>query len=310
MSRRIPSAWGRMSRAAGGQPMRKILRDPEQQALLEERGYVFHDFLGPEEIAVLRRLYFETAGSKRETYDFATGLTYYISIFDKNRAHRRAANEGIRRLFIDALEELMCDYRAVLCNFMVKEPGGGEIASHQDTTLVDEAKYVACNLWVPLQDTDTSNGCFHMIPGTHRLFESTYRSNSIPDSLVAYNEHLRPLMRPQPLPAGRGILFDHKMFHYSPDNLSTVPRLAVQLLLIPCEADVAIACYDRSSDPDSVNLLRVPDDDYLTDADLFEGNMTRAPEGLELLDKRPYQRLPEPLELVNMIQRQIERQGE
>ena len=293
----------------GAAAMRTVLRDPEQQALLDERGYVFHDFLGPDAIAALRELYFATTRSGRETYDFATGLTYYISIFDKRRENRRAANEGIRRFFLDAIEELMCDYRAVLCNFMVKEPGGGEIAAHQDTTLVDEAKHVACNLWVPLQDTDTHNGCFHMIPGTHRLLESTYRSNSIPDALVGYNEHLKPLMTPQPLPAGRGILFDHKMFHFSPDNLSTEPRLAVQLLLIPREAEVAIAYYDRASDPDNINLLRVPDDNYLTDADLFEGAMRQAPEGLELLDKRPYQKLPEPSELIDRIRQQrLERQ--
>jgi ectoine hydroxylase-related dioxygenase (phytanoyl-CoA dioxygenase family) len=279
--------------------VRAIFRRPEHQALFEQQGYILYDFLSPAQVQDLRDLYFSTAGAERQPYDWAKRLTYYISSLDQNPDRRKAATNGIRDALRGQVADLMIDYKAILCNFMIKDPGGGEIQVHQDTTLVDESRYVACNLFVPLQDTNVENGCFHLIPGTHELLEGSFRHNSIPDTLVAYNEALKPFMVPLPLPAGRGILFDHKMFHWSPDNRSGVPRVAVQLLLVPSEAGVVIAHYDAAKDPDHVRLLSVPEE-YLTERNLFQAKLAEANE-LPLVDVRPYRKLPAVGELVEMI---------
>jgi hypothetical protein len=221
-------------------------------------------------------------------------LTYYISVFDKNPAHRKAANDGIREIFEGSIERLMVDYRILYCNFMIKEPKGGEIQAHQDFSFVDEERFVAFYLWVPLQDTDESNGCFHLVPGSNRLLQS-YRSSTVPDTLAAYNEALKPFMTPLPLPTGRGIVFDQRLFHYSPNNEREVPRLAVQLVLIPREAQPLIAHYDPA-DPGRVKLLAITDDAYLTDCNLWE-----APDSLPLLETRPYHKLPDQGAVVELL---------
>jgi hypothetical protein len=276
--------------------MRGIFRDSGTQAHFDQNGYVCEDFLDPDKIDRLRALYFSTAGKGRETYGFAAPLSYYISVFDKDPEHRRAANDGIRELFVESIERLMIDYRILYCNFMVKEPQGGEIQAHQDFTFVDESRFVAFNLWVPLQDTHLKNGCFHLVPGSNRLLQS-YRSSTVPDTLAAHNEALKPFMIPLPLAAGRGILFDQKLFHYSPDNESQVPRVAVQLVVIPREAQPLIAYYDRQS-PESVRLLAITDDAYLTNCNLWE-----TPSGLPLIETRPYSKLPDRAALVEMLRR-------
>jgi hypothetical protein len=283
--------------------MRQIFRDPEQQALFDERGYVFRDFLNKDAIERLRGLYADTAGSGHETYDFASGLSYYISVFDKDPANRRAANEGIREVFEDAIDRLLIDYRTLYCNFMVKEPGAGEIQAHQDYTWVDEARYVAFNLWVPLEDTDAGNGGFHLIAGSNRCLEHSYRAATIPHSLVGYNETLKPYMVSQPVAAGHGIVFDHRLIHYSPDNQSDAPRIAAQLVLIPREAVPVMAHYSPA-DPEHVRLLEIREDNYLLENNLWE----TSPDDLPVLETRPYHGLPDEGALIEMIRRH--RQGD
>src|SRR5262245_8449570 len=107
--------------------MRRIFRDDRHQADFEDKGYLVRRFLDAEEIARLRGLYFETAGAGHRTYEFASSLRYYISVFDTDKAHRRAASDGIRAPFEAPIREVMLDYRVLGCNFMVKKPEGGEI---------------------------------------------------------------------------------------------------------------------------------------------------------------------------------------
>lgn len=276
--------------------MRQVFRDSAQQALFDDRGYVFHDFLNPQQVERLRAIYASTAGAGRETYDFASKLSYYISVFDKSPEHRKAANDEISALFAGLLGDVLIDYRILCCNFMVKAAGGGEIQAHQDYTWVDETKHVAFNLWVPLQDTDGGNGCFHLIPGSHRFIENSYRASTIRETLVAHNQALKAYMVPIPVPAGRGIIFDHRLFHYSPDNLSDVPRVAAQLVLIPNEAQPVIA-HVRPEDPDHVRLLAIADDSYLTENNLWDID----PEGLAEIAERPFRKLPDQDELLKIV---------
>jgi len=78
-----------------------------------------------------------------------------------------------------------------------------------------------------------------------------------------------------------------------------VPRVAVQLLLVPSEAGVVIAHYDAAADPDHVRLLSVPEE-YLTERNLFQAKLAEAAE-LPVVDVRPYRKLPPVAELVEMI---------
>ena len=276
--------------------VRQIFRNCNQQALFDERGYIFHDFLNPEQVERLRRIYASTAGAGRETYDFASKLSYYISVFDKSPEHRKAANNEISAMFKDLVGDVLIDYRILCCNFMVKAPGGGEIEAHQDYTWVDESEHVAFNLWVPLQDTDSGNGCFHLIPGSHRFIENSYRAGTIRETLVEHNQALKAYMVPVPVRAGRGILFDHRLFHYSPDNLSDVPRVAAQLVLIPSEAQPVMAHF-RSEDPDHVRLLRITEDSYLTEKNLWDID----PEELTEVARRPFRKLPDRDALIAIV---------
>jgi Phytanoyl-CoA dioxygenase (PhyH) len=275
---------------------RAIFADAEQQASFERTGYVIEDFLGGEERAALLDLFDRTVRRERNTYAFFSSLKYYISIFDTDTAKRKEVDRAVKAIFEKKIERLMRDYRILLCNFMAKQPGGvGEIQVHQDFTFVDEDRFVGFNLWVPLEDTDLQNGCFYMIPGSNRLLRS-YRAASITESLTRYNETLKRYMTPKPIKAGTGIVFDHRLFHYSPENQSDRWRPAVQLVLIPREAQAILLRHDPQKDPGHLVVHGI-DEDYLTERNLWEPAAD-----LTVLGTKPFIPLPDEKELLRMVE--------
>lgn len=277
-----------------------IFRNPEHQAQFDASGYLVVDFLGDEEVRALRDLFNEIIVRERDQYEFTRRLTYYISIFDRDVAMKRQVDQTITGLFAQRVGEILDDYRVLYCNFMAKAPGAGEIQVHQDNTFVDEDRFTAFNLWTPLEDTTVKNGCFHLIPGSHKLLTSS-RAGSIRNNLTLYNEDIKQYMRPMPLKAGTGIVFDHRLFHYSPDNHSETWRPAAQLVLIPNEAQPVLAYYDQQGDPDHLQLYKI-DNAYLIERGLWE-----RPQDLELLMTKPYIPLPPKDELLGLIDAHVQR---
>jgi ectoine hydroxylase-related dioxygenase (phytanoyl-CoA dioxygenase family) len=277
----------------------KMFRDPEHQAQFDASGYLVVDFLADEEVRALRDLFNEIIVRERDQYEFTRRLTYYISIFDKDVAMKRQVDQTITGLFAKRVGEILDDYRVLYCNFMAKAPGAGEIQVHQDNTFVDEDRFTAFNLWTPLEDTTVENGCFHLIPGSHTLLISS-RAGSIRNNLTLYNEDIKRYMRAMPLKAGTGILFDHRLFHYSPDNHSETWRPAAQLVLIPNEAQPVLAYYDEQGDPNHLQLYKI-DNAYLIDRGLWE-----RPRDLELLMTKQYIPLPPKDELIGLIDAHVQ----
>ena len=275
---------------------RPIFRNPGDQDSFGRLGYVVHDFLNGEELAQLNGLFDRTVRQQRTTYSHFDKLLYYISIFDQDVEKRKHLNRVVTSMFREKVARLMLDYKIMLCNFMAKQPGGGEIEVHQDFSFVDEDRYTGLNLWVPLEDTDVGNGCFYMVPGSPRALPPSHRSASAPDTLTRYNETLKRYMTPTPVKAGTGLLFDHRLFHYSPSNDSSSWRPAVQLVVIPEEAEPVMLRYDKARDPDNLQVCRI-DEAYLT-----EENIWQPQRELPVVGSKPYVPLPSEAEIVTRIE--------
>jgi ectoine hydroxylase-related dioxygenase (phytanoyl-CoA dioxygenase family) len=275
---------------------RPIFRNPAHQASFDRLGYVMHDFLDADELADLNGLFDKTVRQERTTCSHFSKLLYYISIFDQDVEKRKTLNLVVRSMFREKVARLMVDYRILLCNFMAKQPGGGEIEVHQDFSFVDEDRFTGFNLWVPLEHTDEGNGCFYMVPGSHKVLPPSHRSASAPDTLTRYNETLKRYMEPKPVKAGSGLLFDHRLFHYSPSNVSDRWRPAVQLVVIPQEAEPVIMRYDKDRDPDNLQVCRI-DEQYLT-----EENIWQPERELQVVGSKPYVPLPSEGEIVALVE--------
>ncbi len=264
-----------------------IFNNQYYEDFFNEFGYIRHDFLSQGEIDGLSDVFLNYLKMNGDVIDFAKNLGYYISVFDSNLEKRKYINSVLKEIFSNKVEDLLNGYKILYGNFMYKEAGGKEIEVHQDFSFVDEKKYTAFNLWIPLQDTSPFNGGFHLIESSNKLFNS-YRSSTIPHNLTHYNEAFKKLMKPIDVKAGEGLLFDHRLFHYSTPNQSDKIRIAVQMVLIPEDATPVMYYYRPESDKNNLEVYEITEDFLLT-----KNLWSNPSESLKLIGKTPYEKIPD-----------------
>lgn len=269
------------------------LKDNEQ---FEASGYIKSCFLNTHELETLKKAYSAYISMDGGVIDFAKNLGYYISVFDSNIEKRKFINTILKELFTPKIEQLLNGYKILYGNFMYKEAGGKEIEVHQDFSFVDEKKYTAFNLWVPLQDTTVFNGGFQLIERSNKLFNS-YRSATIPHNLTHYNEQFKKLMQPIDVAAGDGLLFDHRLFHYSGPNHANTTRVAVQMVVIPKAAVPVMYHYDPQKDKTKLSIYEITEDFLLTH------NLWSNPtEYLNKIGETAYEEIPNAKDILKQIQ--------
>ncbi len=226
--------------------MRRIFRDDGHERQFRENGYIVVDLLRDDEIAGLWSFYAGAFRTKREVVGYARDLPYYISVFDRDTAHKHEVDALISGCVAPRVDDLLADYEVFYSNFMIKFPGDGQIEAHQDFNFVDENRHTAFNLWCPLVDTDMTNGGLCAIAGSHEVFR-TQRGPNLPKALTEYNDMLKRYARRIPLRRGQAAIFDHKLIHYSPPNRTGEVRVAVQSVLKPREAPAIHCVFDQGT---------------------------------------------------------------
>jgi ectoine hydroxylase-related dioxygenase (phytanoyl-CoA dioxygenase family) len=273
--------------------MRNIFHDESNEKQFREDGYVIFDLLDAEAIADLFSFYAASFPQRRQVVPFARELPYYISIFDCDLAHKREVDERISRYVMGKLDKLLDDYEVFYSNFMIKFPGDGQIEAHQDFNFVDESQDTAFNLWCPLVDTDSHNGGLYVIAGSHNVFR-TQRGPNLPKALTQYNDILKRYARCIPLRKGQAAIFDHKLVHYSPPNLSQEVRVAIQSVLKPRNAAAVHYVFDQPTQ--RVRAYRI-DKEFILNNNLWDSSLgNRTPD-----HEQPLIPLPTPAEVQDRV---------
>ena len=275
-----------------------IFSDRVQEEHFLQKGYIKDTFLTELEIQELNSCYNHYIELGGDVIPFAKSLGYYISVFDSNLERRKLIDTKLKQIFLKKVEEIMPDYTILYGNFMTKSPNGKEIEVHQDFSFVDEKKHTAFNFWVPLQDTTAQNGGFHLIEGSHHLFNS-YRCATIPHNLTHYNEEFKKHMQDIPVKSGDGLIFDHKLFHYSSPNHTDKVRIAVQMVLVPKDVVVVTYYYRPEIDSNNLEVYEITTDYLLTD------NLWTDPKGkLKLVGKVPYEKIPDARSILKTLNKE------
>lgn len=81
---------------------------------------------------------------------------------------------------------------------------------HQDWTIVDETKFVALNIWTPLQQTTELNGTLEVIKGSHRWHE--VRAPTLPFYFDGYQSQLKNCLTAIPSAPGEAIMLIRLLF--------------------------------------------------------------------------------------------------
>jgi len=233
----------------------RVFRDASLQALFERDGFVVIDLLQADEVAALRAVW-DASDDEVKTRPFSA------TIMSPDLAYRRRVSEAVVGLLSQRLHAVLDDYRFCHGVFVAKCPGmdEGHVSLHQDQSFVDEERFTAAVVWLPLTDVTRRNGCLRAVRGSHRFnhgARGTYRDWPYPELRGAITERY---LADLPMRAGQACLAAPTLFHESEANRSDTVRVAACALAIPRQSRLLYHYQDAT---DRMQRFEVPDDFYL-----------------------------------------------
>jgi ectoine hydroxylase-related dioxygenase (phytanoyl-CoA dioxygenase family) len=199
---------------------------------LIDNGFVVHNhFLDKKVVDDLKKIY-----SLHSNY---VHDAFYTSHWIKSIEIRKKISHDINNLLSNSFKDFSNDYRFIYHYFLVKKPSEyNYVHLHQDWTLIDESKFNGYTFWIPLDDTNESNGCFRVLPGSHNIFKNI-RGNNIEMPYAKIEGYIEEThMISLPAKAGDAIIFNHKLIHSSYPNYSQKERVAVGIVAVPKESQL------------------------------------------------------------------------
>lgn len=245
--------------------MRRIFRDHNLQQSYDPTGYATVDMLSP---AQVQEILAELANLRPDDnfsplHHRGTGYTYHCSFIDKNRLYRRQVHSLITKFFAPHIEKCLEGFRILNGNFYVKPPHSGEFVVHQNWPAISDIDDTTVTVWCPLVDVVEKNGALQVVAGSHKLLphvETLTTPAYFKDFLPAVIEKY---LKPVPMKAGEGIVFDDGLIHWSANNDSDLPRVAIQILCIPIDSQPAYWFFDEAH-PDRFELIEADTEFFLT----------------------------------------------
>lgn len=223
---------------------------------IEEKGYTVINLLNESEVQSL--LNFDKNSSVPN--DLVTPSMCF-SINTSEVSYRQLVAQKIKRLFAPTLASLFPKYRITLCTFVRKRANlsSSIMPLHQHPSLVDESSLDSFGVWCPLIDVDEQNGCLQVLQKSHLLnsrLRPFWMFNGFPYSqdilLNIQQDYLTSIL----MKAGQALIYDKRLFHSSPPNLTTLERVAAICSLVP-ENILTHFCYSESPTSDKIELFEV-----------------------------------------------------
>ena len=206
-----------------------LFRKRKTNKTLKKKGFVRFPCLPMPAVETLRTAFMQHKQSN--------GEGFCATMFSDDVEYRQWANELVcQALNVAFAKHFQPQFHLLYGNFMAKYPGeASKMPLHQDWTYVEENQ--GCRsyaIWVPLQDLNAENGCLEVLEGSHRA-GNQWRG---PGTTCPFQEHEaliyeRGMLSAQHLKAGEAIVWDHRLVHASPPNLTDFPRIAVTAIITP-----------------------------------------------------------------------------
>lgn len=262
----------------------KVVKDETMHANLASEGFVIAGNVGQSALNELRSIY-----QKNHDFEVKQGGMFY-SVYSLDIAYRKRVFDQLNSVLSPIYNPIFDDFKSVLHSFIVKLNGEkSEFTLHQDSTGLDEFQYAPVSVWIPLQDTEVENGCLCVVPRSHRI-KVPYRGISFDGPFQQIPETVRQYLQPIPMKAGDILLFDNRILHYSPANLSTEKRVVVMSGIFPKEASI-LSCYqDTSVENAPIEVFEQADDFLLTGENFYHDCTIRPTTGKLIKKVAPFNR--------------------
>lgn len=215
---------------------RPVFQDPVLEREFERQGYVILPFIGADVVSDLNDHYASASAAGVNAPGAYNDVYAEFSVIHSRPDFRREAFDRITDRLVPHTDELLADYRPLLANYVNKPPGTGVVPVHQNLAVVDESRFRSVSVWVALVDCVIENGAMWVLAGSHHSLRGA-RGLWAYRALEAAEEELRSHMTPLAVPAGTAVILDDALIHLSPPNCTTERRLAIQLVMVPSEAE-------------------------------------------------------------------------
>lgn len=197
---------------------------------LFEKGYKIFPLLDEEAIARLTELFY--------SHHQETPEGMYATIHSEDLEFRKEMSDKAMAIIEPFVEGKFENIKLTGGTFMTKAPGEkGVLPLHQDWNLVDEEKERSYNLWIPLVDVYRENGAMRILPKSH-MKQKTYRGFRVPPVLYPISDYVDQFMETVEMKAGEGLLYDHALWHSSPQNQTNELRLALVVGALREDAEI------------------------------------------------------------------------
>ena len=215
----------------------RTLHDEAGETELRTQGWTVVDLLTAEEVASLRDFYRSEAATEDLNPPGAFDSTYAeFSVIHCRPDFRARAFDTITAVAGPRAASLLVDHRPLVANFVNKLPGTGVVPMHQNWSVVDERSYRSVSVWIALVDCAIENGAVQFLPGSHQNFREPRGMWAYEAFVEVFDEAAAQLVT-VPVRAGQAIVLDDAVVHYSPPNDTGDDRLAIQLVMVPSEAE-------------------------------------------------------------------------
>ena len=236
--------------------MRQIFQNNEVQKVVEEDGFTTMPFLDKDEVDHLVELYYQLGTPGLEEFGF------HATMASPDSSYRRKVDEGIKEIVRPKVEKLFIDFKPLFANYIIKEPfRDNECPVHQDWSYIDESQSTSINIWCPLVDTNKFNGAMQGVRGSHKLRTPIRFTPHIQPDWTSYNNVIKVKMEPLYLKAGEALIYNSRVIHYTPDNITDKARLAFGFVNIPVEAQ-SIHYFWNKAKEDKLELFKAEGDFY------------------------------------------------
>ena len=204
--------------------MLNFVRDSEILQQLKSRGYAVVDLMSEADVDRLATHY-----SDDTPYVGSSG--FHSTMFVADVDYRKRTDSYLKNQLNEPLSRCFSEFKILFANYIMKEPNSESgVGIHYDWAFVDEEIEPSYNVWFPLVDTNASNGCLWVLPGSHKLGHFPRYS---PSDLKVDAEAVKDYSIPVHLRAGQAVVYHSGLIHYSANNTTCKPRLAVGLVCIP-----------------------------------------------------------------------------
>jgi hypothetical protein len=252
-----------------------IFRDNKLQRQFETDGFIKITLLSKEDVIALKTMF--------QRYFPNPSHDFFSSSYENDYSRKKEISEAIGKIMLPQLEKVFTDYTWFGSAFLSKGNGPrSEMPMHQDWTIVDETKYIALNIWTPLQDTTEENGTLEVIKGSHK-WHNTLRAPTLPFYFDGHQEQLKTQLTIVPTLATEAVVLNQAIIHYSKANKTNDTRIAITTGLKSKNAPMIFHFWSKET-PNEIEQFKQADDFLLQFTD-FHKSIFQRPEMGESIGK-------------------------